>query len=162
MEAVAAAAQTSKPVLYRRWPDRRALLRDTLLGTATSAIPSPDTGSFRDDMLAVLRGWVRLFTGENATLMQSVIVAVTTDPELATTFRTEVLGLRKREMNAILARGVRRGEVRPDVPVELVRELGPSVLWHRLLVSGDAITDELVIQLVDEVITPVTRPYYET
>ena len=63
MEAVAAAAQTSKPVLYRRWPDRGALLRDTLLRIATAAIPHEDTGSYRSDMLAILRGWAALFTG---------------------------------------------------------------------------------------------------
>ena len=63
-------------------------------------------------------------------------------------FRAEVIGMRKAEMNAILARAIERGEVRADVPVELVRELGQSVLWHRLLISGDPITDDVVIQLV--------------
>lgn len=162
MESVAVAAHTSKPVLYRRWPDRRALLRDTLLGTATTSIPSPDTGSFRGDMLAVLRGWAALFTGDSAQPMRSVALAVAVDPELAATFRTDVLGMRKDQMNAILARAIERGEVRADVPVDLVRELGQSVLWHRLLISGDAIDDDVVTRLVDEVLIPVTRPYYET
>ena len=157
MDSVAAAAHTSKPVLYRRWPDRRALLRDTLLATATTAIPSADTGSFRSDMLAVLRGWAALFTGERAALMRSVIVAIAADPELAATFRTDVIGWRKEEMNALLTRAIERGEVRPDVPIEVVRELGQSVLWHRLLVTGDPITDDLVVQLVDEVLVPVSR-----
>lgn len=161
MDAVAAAARTSKPVLYRRWPDRRALLRDTLLGTAVAAIPSRDTGTFRGDMLAVLHGWAALFTGEGAALMRSVVLAVAADPELAATFRTEVIGMRKREMDAIIARAVDRGEVRADVPVDLVRELGQSVLWHRLLISGDPIDDDVVTRLVDDVLVPVTRPYYE-
>ena len=160
MDAVAAAAHTSKPVLYRRWPDRRALLRDTLLGIAMTAIPSDDTGSFRSDMLAVLRGWAELFTGERAALMRSVIAAIAADPELESAFRTDVIGWRKEEMNALLARGIERGEVRPDVPVEVVRELGQSVLWHRLLITGDPITDELVVQLVDEILVPLSRPYY--
>ncbi|WP_336385668.1 helix-turn-helix domain-containing protein [Mycolicibacter engbaekii] len=54
MEAVAARAKTSKPVLYRRWPDRRALIRDVLLRAAVATIPHEDTGSYRTDMLAVL------------------------------------------------------------------------------------------------------------
>lgn len=160
MEAVAAAARTSKPVLYRRWADRQALLRETLMTTAATAIPSADTGSYRGDMLAVLRGWAALFTGERAAMMRSVIVAVAADPELAATFRRNVIGFRKDEMNALLARAIERGEVRPDVPIELTRELGQSVLWHRLLITGDPITDELVLQLVDEVLVPLVRPYY--
>ncbi|MDT5218077.1 MAG: hypothetical protein QOF15_182, partial [Mycobacterium sp.] len=58
----------------------------------------------------------------------------------------------------LLARGVARGDVRADVPVEIVRELGQSVLWHRLLVTGDPINDELIVQLVDEVLVPVVAP----
>ncbi|MDZ4270079.1 MAG: TetR-like C-terminal domain-containing protein, partial [Mycobacterium sp.] len=107
--------------------------------------------------LAVLRGWAGLFDGETGPLMRSVVMAVGADPELAATFQSDVIGSRKVEMNALIARGIRRGEVRSDVPVEIVRELGQSVLWHRLLISGDPITDELVVQLVDEVLLPVTR-----
>ncbi|MDG4668975.1 TetR/AcrR family transcriptional regulator [Mycobacterium sp. 236(2023)] len=157
MEAVAAAARTSKPVLYRRWPDRKALLRDTLISVATASLPTPATGTFRGDMLAVLRGWAMLFTGESGPLMKSVIMAVARDPELESTFRTDVLGMRKTEMTAIFARGVERGEVREDVPIEIARELCQSVLWHRLLITGDPITDDLVIQLVDDILIPLTQ-----
>lgn len=158
MEAVATTARTSKPVLYRRWPDRRALLRDTLVGIAATSIPTHDTGSFRGDMLAVLRGWAALFGGDGGPLMRSIVTAVAADPELAATFRDDVIGMRKDEMNALFARGIERGDVRADVPVGILRELGQSVLWHRLLISGDPIDDHLVTQLVDEVLTPLARP----
>ena len=45
----------------------------------------------------------------------------------------------------MLARGIERGDVRADVPVEIARELGQSVLWHRLLITGDPITDDLIV-----------------
>jgi AcrR family transcriptional regulator len=158
MEAVAAAAQTSKPVLYRRWPDRGALLRDTLLRIATTAIPHEDTGSYRSDMLAILRGWAALFTGPESTALRAAVAAAAHDPELTAAFQQDVIGWRKTEMAALLARGIERGDVRPDVPVEIARELGQSVLWHRLLVTGDPIDDDLVVQLVDEVLVPFVAP----
>ena len=158
MEAVAAAAGTSKPVLYRRWPDRRALLRHTLLAHARASIPTTDTGSFRGDMLAVLRGWAALFNGPQANAVAAAIAAAAQDADLAEAFRTDVMGWRKREMSALLERGMARGDVRRDVPVELARELGQSVLWHRLLVTGDPITDELIVTLVDDVLVPFVAP----
>jgi len=158
MESVAATARTSKPVLYRRWPDRRALLRHTLLSSARAAIPTEDTGSYRGDMLAVLRGWAALFRGPQATAVAAAVGAMAQDPELADAFRADVIGWRKQEMSALLERGVARGDVRPDVPVELARELGQSVLWHRLLVTGDPITDALIVQLVDDVLVPFAAP----
>jgi AcrR family transcriptional regulator len=158
MDAVAAAARTSKPVLYRRWPDRAALLRDTLMRVATATIPHHDAGSYRGDMLAVLRGWVSLFTGPNAAAIQAITAAMAQDPDLAAAFRNDVIGWRKVEMAALLSRGIARGDVRADVPIEIARELGQSVLWHRLLITGDPITDDLVVQLVDEVLVPFVAP----
>jgi AcrR family transcriptional regulator len=158
MEAVAAAAHTSKPVLYRRWPDRASLLRDTLLRIATTAIPHEDTGSYRGDMLAILRGWAALFTGPDAAVLRAAIAAGAHDPELTAAFQKDVLGWRKQEMATLLSRGVARGDVRADVPVEIARELGQSVLWHRLLITGDPIDDALVVQLVDEVLVPFVSP----
>jgi AcrR family transcriptional regulator len=158
MEAVAAAAHTSKPVLYRRWPDRASLLRATLLGIATAAIPHEDTGSYRSDMLGILRGWAALFTGPEAGVLRAAIAATAHDPELTEAFRNDVIGWRKQEMAALLARGIARGDVRADIPVEIARELGQSVLWHRLLVTGDPIDDDLVVQIVDEVLVPFASP----
>lgn len=158
MEAVAATARTSKPVLYRRWADGRELLRDTLLRMAKAGIPHEDTGSYRTDMLAVLRGWATLFTGPQGATMRAVVAAMAGDGALTEAFRSDVIGWRKDEMAALLARGIERGDVRADVPVHIARELGQSVLWHRLLITGDPISDELVIELVDEVLVPFVSP----
>lgn len=158
MEAVAAEAKTSKPVLYRRWPDRRALMRETLLRAAVATIPHDDTGSYRTDMLAVLGGWVTLCTGRRAAVLRAVVAAMTYDAELAQAFRAGVIGWRKQEMAALLARGIQRGDVRPDVSIDIARELAQSVMWHRLLITGDPITDDLVTRLVDEVLVPYVSP----
>jgi AcrR family transcriptional regulator len=158
MEAVAASAGTSKAVLYRRWPDAGTLLRDTMLRIATVSIPAIDTGSYREDMIAVLRGWVALFTGPQAGILRAVIAAMAHDTQLVEAFRTEVMGWRREQALAMLRRGIERGEVRPDVPVDIARELAQSVLWHRLLITGDPIDEALAVQLVDEVLVPFVAP----
>ena len=48
--------------------------------------------------------------------------------------------------------------MRADIPVGVIRELGQSVLWHHLLITGDPIDDELVLTLVDDVLVPLTAP----
>lgn len=95
-----------------------------------------------------------MFSGPDVPALHALISAMAHDPQLATAFREDVIGWRKKEMAALLSRGIARGDVRPDVPVEIARELGQSVLWHRLLVTGDPITDDLVVRLVDEVLVP--------
>jgi AcrR family transcriptional regulator len=158
MEAVAARVGTSKPVLYRRWPDRAALLRDTLVPLAMDAIPHSDTGSYRGDLLAVLRGWRQFFTSPAGAVAPAIVGAMPQDPELADAFRNGVIGWRKDAMGDILARAVARGEVRADLQQEVARELGQAILWHRFLVTGDAITEDLVVHIVDDILIPYVAP----
>ena len=157
MEAVAERAGTSKPVLYRRWPDRAALLRETLVPLAKDAIPDADTGSYRDDMLAILRGWSEFFSSPQGAIATAIVGAMPHDPELAAAFRDGVIAWRKEAMAEMLTRAIARGEVRSDVRIDVARELGQAVLWHRFLVTGDEITAELVEHVVDEILVPYTR-----
>ena len=158
MEAVASRAGTSKPVLYRRWGGRAALLRDTLVALAMSAIPHTDTGSYRGDMLAILHGWADFFASPVGVIGPAIVGAMPHDPELAEAFRIGVIGWRKKAMAETLDRGIARGEVRPDVEVEIARELGQAVLWHRFLVTGDPVTPELIEHVVDAILLPYVSP----
>ena len=75
------------------------------------------SGTYRDDMLAVLRGWTTLFTGPMAPVLRSVIGAIAHDV-LMEAFRTDVIGWRTKESAALPERGVARGQVRPDIPID--------------------------------------------
>src|ERR1700742_2948374 len=66
---VAERAQSSKPVLYRRWRTREELLRATLRRRGESSDgDAPDTGSLRGDMIAVLTETNRLRSSYAAVL----------------------------------------------------------------------------------------------
>jgi AcrR family transcriptional regulator len=157
MDAVAARAQTSKPVLYRRWADRGALLRDTLVPLAMQAIPHEDTGSYRGDMLAILHGWAAFFASPEGAIAPAIVGAIPHDPELADAFRSGVIGWRKEEMASVLNRGITRGEVRDNVRIDIARELGQAILWHRFLITGDPITPELIEHIVDHILVPYAQ-----
>ena len=56
MERVADRAQTSRAVIYRRWPSRHELVIAALLHRRPAgAARVPDTGSLREDVLAIMR-----------------------------------------------------------------------------------------------------------
>jgi len=158
MQAVAVRAGTSKPVLYRRWPSRTALLRDTLVPLAMDAIPHADTGSYAGDMHAILHGWAELFRSPRGAIFPAIVGAIPHDPELAQAFRDGVIGWRKEEMAKTIARGIARGEVRADVPVDIARELGQAMLWHRFLITGDTIEPDFVDRVLREVLLPFVAP----
>src|SRR5438477_13141160 len=55
MEGVAAAAHTGKASVYRRWPSKEDLLVDAMRHGLPPLDEGPDTGSLREDLLALLR-----------------------------------------------------------------------------------------------------------
>jgi AcrR family transcriptional regulator len=158
MEAVAARAGTSKPVLYRRWPNRAELLRDTLVPLAMDAIPHADTGSYRGDMLAILNAWAAFFASPEGVIAPVIVGAIPHDAELAEAFRGGVMGWRRDAMAAILTRAIARGEVRADVRFDVARELAQATVWYRFLVTGGEITNEFVEHIVDDILIPYVRP----
>jgi len=154
MDAVAARARTRKPVLYRRWKDRGALLRDTLVPLAMHAIPHGDTGSHRDDMIATLNDWAAFLTIPQGAIGPAIVGAMPHDPELADAFRGGVIGWRKQEMSAVIDRGIARGGGARGRTRRHLREVGQAILWHRFLITGDPITPELIEHVVDHLVIP--------
>jgi AcrR family transcriptional regulator len=131
IDTVAARAQTSKPVLYRRWKTREDLLRATVRhrGAASPAPPIPDTGTVRGDLLALLS---RANTTDNpmAALISSMLGSYynQTGPTPAE-LREAFLGQRGSAVEQVINRAVERGEVDParltpriiDLPFDLFR-----------------------------------------
>ncbi|MBF8188345.1 TetR/AcrR family transcriptional regulator [Nonomuraea sp. K274] len=154
-EAVAARAGTSRPVLYRRWPQRD----DLLLATLTKfwqPIAVPDTGSLRDDAIGFLHnadadraGMITLMsvqlvgyfrdTGTSLSELRDTLLA----PGQATPF----------EM--ITARAVERGEL-PDVPrSSRVVNLPLDLLRHDMLMTMRAVSHESIVEIVDKAWLPL-------
>ncbi|WP_019547256.1 TetR/AcrR family transcriptional regulator [Streptomyces sulphureus] len=154
-EAVATRAGTSRPVLYRRWPQREDLLLATLAKN-WQPVEIPDTGRLRDDAITFLR---RL----NADRARNVVVMCI---QLADYFRdtgTSFHDLRdslrpsspSAPLQVIVGRAVERGEL-SDVPRSTrVLNLAFDLVRHDLLMTMDALPDESIVEIVDEVWLPL-------
>ena len=57
IEGVAAAAGAGKATVYRRWPDKPALVRDALTTEGDEAFPVPDTGRLDEDLPVTRAAW---------------------------------------------------------------------------------------------------------
>ena len=158
MDAVAAAAKASKATLYRRWNSKAQLVVDAL--SAQKVQPSlPDTGSLRGDLIASFCGMGGITEPEQVALFSSVLTAMARDEEFATAYRREVIGPKVRGTQQIYRRAVERGEVCPDVDLEVVVPALAGILLHRFFMLGELPTDEAVARVIDHVILPAaTRP----
>ncbi|MCI0686943.1 MAG: TetR/AcrR family transcriptional regulator [Sporichthyaceae bacterium] len=155
MEGIAARAHTGKAALYRRWASKADLVVDVLQRCLAPMEPPPDRGNIRDDLIAVLR---RLAAVVNSPAGCAIPTLTTRDRAFVELVAERVVVPQQRMLVGVLRRGIERGDVRPELPLALVAEVGPSMLLKRALADGPPVRDGFVVSVVDDLLLPMVRP----
>jgi AcrR family transcriptional regulator len=153
MDAVASAAKASKATLYRRWSSKAALVIDAILAQKGPA-RAPDTGSLRADLLEMHCGQGGVTDARAMGVLASLITAVNKDPEFAAAFRRDFIGPKVTIGRAAFERARERGEIDPDVDIDLVAPALAGMVLHRTFVLGEPPTESTIAALVDQIILP--------
>ena len=159
IEAVAERAGTSRPVLYRRWATRSDLLLAAIRQIGERTRPGlPDTGNFRDDLLAYLRAANQSRLGMAAVVSAQIGTFYEESGATPAELRRLVIGDRPYRMDTIVARAVERGEAPADLP-QRVRNLPFDLLRGEALLNMRPAPDESIVAIVDDVFLPLVRDY---
>lgn len=150
MEGVAARARTGKQVLYRRWRNRAELVLSAVRVRVTPIRDNlPDTGSLRDDVLAVMRRMAGRYDELGPEVIHGLLME-------AADLGAEFYGVLADVMTPILRRAEERGEVRPDRVTPRVAAL-PLDLTRNELLRGP-VADAALVEIVDQVFLPLVSP----
>ena len=153
MEDVAERAGVGKATIYRRHRSKDELVT-AALAALVSEITVPNTGSTRDDLLALMRAAVEVYGGSvEAGVMPSLVDAMSRDAELARSVRAGFLAGRRTAVRAVLERGVERGDLRADLDLELALDVLAGPLFYRLLVTGGPIDGRLAEGVVELILS---------
>lgn len=157
IDAVAARARVSKATIYRYWPGKPELVADALRQRHVAVHTPTDTGSLRGDLLELLRATASICNGD-ADLIQAMIFAMRTSPELERLIRHQVMPAGRVASFAVLVRAAARGEIPPEAGErDLFHDLAPALLMSRILAHGLPADEAFLGQLVDQVLIPVLR-----
>ncbi|HET9770038.1 MAG TPA: TetR/AcrR family transcriptional regulator [Acidimicrobiia bacterium] len=136
LEAIAAEAGVGRAALYRRWADKAALATAALEHLRTSE-RSPRTGDTRRDLVAQLERVRRFYTQLGGMAMVGALLTEEErHPELLARFRERVVAPRREQLRAILLEGQARGDIRPDLDLDVAVAALVGTFYARYL-SGD-------------------------
>jgi AcrR family transcriptional regulator len=158
-DAVAARTRSSKATLYRRWASKAALVTDAVALLAPSDLELPDTGSLRSDLLA-LAGMEGYFDADGTRLVGGLATAVYREPEVHEAIRQKVVDLGTAHLRALLQRAAERGQLGPDVDIELVSGVVPAMTLFRLVFDAPGKLDpDFLRRLIEHVVVPAVTPH---
>ena len=158
MEAVAARAHTSRPVLYRRWPNRAdlaiAAIRHIML---KHPVNIPNTGNVRDDLFALLQQ----FSEERALFAAFISLQMAeyfseTNTSLAD-LRTSLLQGDHSQLDVVLARGIESSEIDRSKLTPRIASLPADLLRHEVLMTLKPVPKAVIAEFVDDIFLPLVR-----
>jgi len=149
MERVAAESGAAKTTVYRSWPTKAALCMDLYLNVARRELHDPDTGNIADDLKHIANTVVRLQTRTVAgQAFIGLIAEAQLNPSTKEAFLAEFADRRREVTRHVLRRAIVRGEVKPEIDIDLVIDALGGATTFRLLQGHAPLTAKFVDKLV--------------
>jgi AcrR family transcriptional regulator len=156
MERVADRAGTSRAVIYRRWRNRAELVIAAMRHSQPVLSGSiPDSGTLREDTLAVLRRASARITEIGPDTVIGMLSDLLSDDEAFEQILDQLMRSGGEVMLTLLDRAAARGESRDGISPRVAR-LPLDLLRHELILTHEAPSQRSLEEIVDEIFLPLT------
>lgn len=159
VEQVAARAGVGKATIYRRWPNKEALILDAL-SALDEPLPELPGTSVRDDLVVIAQVMGRRNGPLTSRLYAWMVAEGSRNPEIARTYKNLVLERRRESVREVIRRGIRTGELRRDLDVEtlLLLVVAPMLVYTMHWHQGEEAPPGLAARLIDATLDGVRGP----
>jgi AcrR family transcriptional regulator len=124
IEGVATKAGVGKGTIYRRWPNKEAMIVDVLASISEEWPEVPEGQTVRDGLIDLV-DTIRVSTQDSPAgrLMPRVMASVAQYPDVMAAYRERVVEPRTKRLHELILRGKENGELRPDLDTDLATTL---------------------------------------
>ena len=158
LEAVARRAGTSKPAIYRRWPNRQRLVLAALSARLGHA-RAPDTGCTLCDLDECLKVFVGAFRRMPPDVLGPLYADCAGDRELRAAFMTILFEPPRAAVKATLDQAYARGDLRDAADRDLVLDLIGALIFYRLLFGHAPTSDAEIERVVEALLQGIASDY---
>jgi AcrR family transcriptional regulator len=150
IDDVAARSGVNKTTIYRRWPTKADLVAATLTHLRPASEPL-NTGSLRDDLLAMLRETLVMCSSPIGRGITRMLQTERADPEverMTRGLRDSFRALREQAVQAAIA----RGELPAGTSARLIVDMVFSPITLGAVIRGETLDDADAVLIVDTVL----------
>ena len=157
IDAVAARAGAGKATCYRRWAGKAELVVDAV-GRMKAAPTQPDTGTLRGDLVELTCHFNDVDDTFRTDVQAGLVSGLVHDAKLREAFAELFIAPRKAVYRAVFDRAIQRGEIAPVPNYELLSDIVPSMVFHRLILTGRPPDPAFILTILDQIVLPLTKP----
>jgi len=149
VEAIAAQAGVAKTTIYRRWPNKAAVVMDAFMERFGAGTQFPRAAKVTDSIRLQMRTMAQAFSSRDGAVVKALLAEAQFDPELARAFYDRWTLPRRQMALAVLHDAVREGELRPDIDLEATIDLLYAPMYYRLQMGTGPLSDAYIDGIFD-------------
>lgn len=157
MDMIAGATGSSKATLYRRWPSKAELVKDALIWMSNGSVElgsTPDTGSLRGDLLAVLKPYAADYAEWKLRILTSLGTFFAQHEALAKEVTEGIFTPWTNLNRALMSRAKERGEISPHADIDMACEVIAAMTSYYSMTQKKVFVKEDYEALLDKVLLP--------
>ena len=144
VESIAAGCGVAKTTVYRRWPNKSAVVMDAFMDRVGSGTLFPPADKAMERVRLQMLSMAKAFRGRDGMLVKALLAEAQFDAELANEFR-ERWTLPRRAMGvAVIRDAIRGGEVRRGTDPESVLDLLYAPIYYRLQMGTGPLSEAYI------------------
>jgi AcrR family transcriptional regulator len=150
IEAIAKKAGVGKTTLYRWWPNKVAVILESISGPM-NVIPAPVSGgSARDLLTKQLERFTRLSRGRGGKIVAELFAEAQGNPEMLTLFFQNFMLQHEEIIANIIEQGKQAGEFRASLDTALAVDMIYGSIFYRLMSNAEPIDQTFADSLIME------------
>lgn len=150
IEAIAKKAGVGKTTIYRRWPNKIAIILDAISGPM-GVIPAPVSGGNAKDLLVrQLERFARLTRGRGGKVIAEVMAEAQGDSEMTALFFQNFMVQHEEILASIIEQGKSSGDFREGLDTALAVDMIYGAVFYRLMSTSDPLDHSFSDSLIME------------
>jgi AcrR family transcriptional regulator len=141
---IASEAGVGKMTLYRHWPNKAAVVMDSLLALLGEETAFPEAGTALESLRRQLDLQAAFFRSLRGNLIRSLVAESQSDPELAEAFRERWLNPRREGVRQAMRKAMLEGSIRRDVDIDTAIDLLYGAIYYRLMLGTGPLNEEFI------------------
>jgi AcrR family transcriptional regulator len=150
IDSIAAAAGVGRMTIYRRWPNKAAIVMDAFVARVDPTTLFAPAANSLESIRLQMRTMTQALRGKDGALLRILLAEAQHCPDVAEALKERWTMPRRRMAIAYFQQGIREGWLRPDVDPNTMIDLLYAPLYYRLQMGTGPLTDAYADQVFEQ------------